>query len=254
MTPPPPLPPYEKTAWNAWWTLLWCFALLILWQLTLGVGITLSLFSDGFILKNANDGEAIMERINDSSLDGDVVGASAFLTIFVICPVCWLLGKVRPHWGGWEYLGAKSVKLWQWPLWAAITFGLGHLFGLVGPYLGVEEMDDSMVKMAESTNHAILLILGVAIAAPLVEEFMFRGVIYRGWRESKMGLMGTLILTSFIWTSLHIQYPAVILCYLFIFGIILGLAREWTGNIWIPVWMHFVNNAIATYGMLAAAS
>ena len=251
---PPPLPPYEKSAWNGWWTLLWCFALLIVWQLTLGIGITLSLFPDGFILENAHDGEAIMERINESVLDGDVVGASAFLTIFVICPVCWLLGKVRPHWTGWEYLGSKSVRWWQWPLWAGITYGLGMLFSVVGPSLGVDEMDESMVQMAESTDFAILLILGVVIAAPLVEEFMFRGVLYRGWRESKMGLVGTLVLTSFIWTSLHIQYPPVILAYLFLFGIILGIAREWTGNLWVPVWMHFVNNALATYGMLELTS
>lgn len=251
---PPPLPPYEKSAWNGWWTLLWAFGLLVIWQLTIGLGMSAFLLLDGSYFKNATDIEALMESLNDLTLDGDAIGLSSFLTIFVVCPVCWLLGKVRPHWGGWEYLGVKSVRWWQWPLWAAITLGLGILFELLGPSLGINEMDDSMVQMAESTDYAILLILGVAIAAPLVEEFIFRGVIYRGWRESKMGLLGTLVLTSFLWTILHVQYPFPVLCYLFIFGIILGLAREWTGNIWIPVWMHFVNNAIATFYMLDAAS
>jgi len=251
---PPPLPPYEKSAWNAWWTLLWAFILILVWQLTLSTAMTLFLFSDGFSLKEAADPEAIMDRILDLSLDGDVVGICSFVTIFVVCPLCWFLGNVRPHWRGWEYLGVKSTQWWQWPFWALVTVGLGLLFGYFAPSLGVEEMDDSMVQMAESTDYAILLFLGVAIAAPLVEEFIFRGVLYRGWRESKIGLIFTLVLTSFIWTSLHVQYPAVILWYLFFFGIILGIAREWTGNIWIPVWMHFVNNALATWEMLRFTS
>lgn len=251
---PPPLPLYEKSAWNGWWTLLWVVTLLLVWQLTLTVGLTLGLFADSSFLNDLGNAEAVMKRIEEASLDGDIVGFSTFLTIFVICPGCWYLGKIRPHWKGWEYLGVKSVKWWHWPLWAGLTYGLGLLFGYLGPNLGVEEMDDSMVQMAESTDYAILLILGVVVAAPLVEEFIFRGVAFRGWRNSKMGLIGTLILTSFIWTSLHIQYPAVILWYLFFFGIIMGIAREITGNIWIPVWMHFVNNALATVEMLKISS
>ena len=42
--------------------------------------------------------------------------------------------------------------------------------------------------------------------------------------------------------------------YLFFFGIVLGLAREWTGNIWVPVWMHCVNNVLATWEMLRYTS
>ena len=146
---PPPLPLYEKTAWNAWWTLLWAFALIVIWQLTLTTAMTLFLLPEGFLFKNADDPDAIMGKIFELSTDGDVVGICAFATIFVVCPLCWLLGKVRPHWSGWEYLGVKSVQWSQWPLWAAVTYGMGTLFGYLAPSLGIEEMDDSMVEMAE---------------------------------------------------------------------------------------------------------
>jgi hypothetical protein len=107
-----------------------------------------------------------------------------------------------------------------------------------------------MVTMANTTQFPILLFLGVAIGAPLVEEFMFRGALWRGWRASKLGLWGTLVLTSFFWAILHLQYPPVIIAYIFCLGLILGLAREKTGNLWVPVWMHAVNNGIATFEML----
>ena len=244
---PPPLPPYEKTAWNVWWTFLWAFALIIVWQLTLTLVLMAATFS------TISDHTLGWETFNNT-IDGDIAGFAAFTTIFVICPLCWLLGKVRPHWGGWEYLGVKRVKWWQWPLWAAITIGVVLLFALLGPSLGGGEMDETSKELAKTTQYPVLLFLGVAVAAPLVEEFIFRGVIYRGWRESKLGLIFTLILTSFFWTILHGQYSGVTLWYLFFFGIILGLAREWTGNVWIPVWMHFVNNALATWEMLKGTS
>ena len=255
---PPPLPPCEKTAWNIWWTFLWAFALIIVWQLTLSLALMVtagfSTLSDSSFDLDLFNGDQFTRLLFNNMLDGDVAGFAAFTTIFVICPACWLLGKVRPHWGGWEYLGVERVKWWHWPVWGAVTCGFGVLFGYLGPSLGVEEMDDSMVEMADTTDFPILLFLGVAIAAPLVEEFIFRGVLFRGWRESKMGLILTLVLTSFIWTSLHVQYPAIILWYLFFFGIVLGLAREWTGNIWVPVWMHCVNNVLAIWEMLKYTS
>ena len=161
-----------------------------------------------------------------------------------------MVGKIRPNYTGWEYLGNHPVKWWHWPFWAAITIACSLLFGLLAPFLGIDGPDESMVTMANTTQFPILLFLGVAIGAPLVEEFMFRGALWRGWRASKLGLRGTLVLTSFFWAILHLQYPLVIIAYIFCLGLILGLAREKTGNLWVPVWMHAVNNGIATFEML----
>jgi len=110
-----------------------------------------------------------------------------------------------------------------------------------------------MVAMGKSTQYPILLFLGVAIGAPLIEEFIFRGILWRGWRASWMGLLGTLLLTSFFWAVLHVQYPPIIIAYIFCLGIVLGLAREITGNVWIPIWMHALNNGLATLSMLTLA-
>ena len=249
---PPPLPVVEKTPWNMWWTLLWGVTLFFAWQTVQGIGMVIYMFKEGIFEEIAKKkGQISNEDIMALVMDGDLLGTLAFVSIFAVCPLAWIIGKVKKPWGGCEYLGNAAVRWWKWPLWLAATFLLAFGFGLIGPYLGIDEMHESMVQMATSTEYPILLFLGVAIGAPLVEEFIFRGVLFRGWRgKTNVGLWVTLILTSFLWAILHVQYEIEIIAFIFILGILLGLARELTGNLWVPVAMHALNNGISVIVML----
>ncbi|MEN8774793.1 MAG: CPBP family intramembrane glutamic endopeptidase [Akkermansiaceae bacterium] len=246
---PPPLPALPNTPWNGWWTLLWAVVIFFVWQLVVSIGLIIAAFQRNFF-NDVSDADSIESDLLALAFDGDVAGSVTFISIFLVCPLCWMIGKIRTGYTGWEYLGNDKVKWWHWPFWAAITVACSIIFGLIAPSLGIDGPDDSMVTMARTTQFPILLYLGVGIGAPFVEEFMFRGALWRGWRASKLGLWGTLGLTSFLWAILHVQYPFVIIAYIFCLGLILGLAREKTGNLWIPVWMHAVNNGIATFEML----
>lgn len=252
VTDPPPATPSlpEKTAWNAWWTLLWAVAIFVLSQIVVTIGVTIVAATDGSLGSNP-DLKDFAEKVRTVAMDGDVIGALGFLSIFIICPLCWLVGHFRPGWSGWEYLGNAKVRWFQWPLWAVITIACMIAFSLVAPHLGLPERDPSMVAMSNSTQFPILLFLGVAIGAPLIEEFVCRGVLFRGWRESRLGLVGTIILISLLWAIAHVQYPLLVIGFIFILGILLGIAREVTGSLWIPVWMHFVNNSLAAMAMLS---
>lgn len=215
--------------------------------MTIGIiiaALQTSIFNDG------TDPLATSRKLLALATDGDVIGLIAFSTIFFICPACWLIGALRPRYSGWEYLGNSNVKWWHWPTWGAAIIAVNALFGLIAPSLGIDGPDGSMLQMASSTDVPLFLYLGVGIGAPLVEEFMFRGALWRGWRASPLGLWGTLLLTSFLWAILHVQYPAVIIAYIFCLGLLLGYAREKSGSLWIPVGMHALNNGLATIEML----
>jgi len=98
--------------------------------------------------------------------------------------------------------------------------------------------------IANSQN--LLLLITISVFAPILEEFIFRGYLFAAWRHTRLGLSGTLLLTSLLFTSLHIgQYSVGILVVLFVFSIILGLAREKTGSLYVPIVLHAVNNFIA---------
>lgn len=88
--------------------------------------------------------------------------------------------------------------------------------------------------------------LVVIFCAPLLEELIFRGYLFKAWRHSRLGLSGTLLLTSGLFTALHIsQYNWMILAMIFVLSIILGLAREKSGSLWVPIILHAINNLVA---------
>ena len=251
---PPPLPEVEKTPWNICFTLLWGVILLMIWQTVQGIGLVIYMLKEGLYGEIAKSNEPLdTDELMVRLMDGDLIGLLSFMTIFAVCPVAWFLGKVKKPWGGWEYLGSAAVRWWKWPFWLAVTYLLGLGMGLLGPSLGLDEMHESMAQMATSTDFPILLFLGLAVGAPLVEEFVFRGILWRGWRgETQRSLWVTIIVTSALWAALHLQYEPILLVFIFVFGIVLGIAREKTGNLWVPVAMHALNNSIAALGMLTA--
>jgi membrane protease YdiL (CAAX protease family) len=105
---------------------------------------------------------------------------------------------------------------------------------------------DSFVLLINDSKSIPLAILMVVLA-PIMEEFLFRGYLFKAWRSSWLGLTGTLIVTSLLFTVLHWgQYQWILLVIIFIFSIILGLAREKTGSVWVPVILHSLNNLLFT--------
>jgi membrane protease YdiL (CAAX protease family) len=114
---------------------------------------------------------------------------------------------------------------------------------------GAKSPPEFMVKTWSTMDSLPLLIVGIGLMAPLAEETFFRGFLHAGWKGTRLGILGTGILTSLLWTSLHIQYGRYELLYIFFFGILLTMARMRSGSIWTPILMHAANNSLAIVGM-----
>ena len=105
----------------------------------------------------------------------------------------------------------------------------------------------------------ILLVVLAAIAAPIIEETMFRGVLYRQLRTTshRMGIAISIIisvlLTSFLFAAIHPQgwvaIPALM-------GIAIGmnLMREWRGSLIPSMMVHGLSNGIVITMMLVFLS
>jgi hypothetical protein len=98
---------------------------------------------------------------------------------------------------------------------------------------------------------AVYLMLPVImIGAPLSEELLFRGFLFSGLAKSRLGLAGTAVLTTLLWTALHAGYSA--------FGLIevlgIGLYFSWllirTGSVWVTIFCHAVYNSIVALALL----
>lgn len=129
------------------------------------------------------DGSAsLQERYHTLGSDGDVFGVITFVAALVVCPFCWMLGYLRPGFSGWSDLGHAGVWWTQWLGWSGALIGWSVIFGWGAPFIGVKEPAEFMVSMGQSTQFPFMLFLGVVIGAPFVEEFSFRGFLWRGWR------------------------------------------------------------------------
>ncbi len=86
-------------------------------------------------------------------------------------------------------------------------------------------------------------LLIIALMPALGEELLFRSVVQPlAINLTKRVHLGILI-TAILFSSMHLQFygffPRLLL------GLILGYYYFWSGSIWVPMLMHFVNNASA---------
>jgi len=86
----------------------------------------------------------------------------------------------------------------------------------------------------------LIVLLTVAIAAPLVEEIVFRGALLRALRNAMNTPLAVLV-SSALFALAHVGPIQV--TYAFIIGVILCVVRLASGSLWCTIAMHIAFNA-----------
>ncbi|MDP1811858.1 MAG: CPBP family intramembrane metalloprotease [Sediminibacterium sp.] len=111
----------------------------------------------------------------------------------------------------------------------------------------------AMLSMATmKTPLDYVLTLGVLAAAPaLFEEVLFRSgfqQVFIGWTNNKWA---GILIASIVFSSFHFSYfgflPRVAL------GVLLGLIFYYSKNIWLSIFLHFLNNAFVVTQLYIAS-
>ena len=98
--------------------------------------------------------------------------------------------------------------------------------------------------MLENSSNLILLFYGIGIAQPIFEEFLFRGILFKGLLKTLGGLK-TVLITSFLFVLPHIQYDTSILLFILLpNALILGFSRLKTKSLTVPIILHCANNIL----------
>lgn len=86
-------------------------------------------------------------------------------------------------------------------------------------------------------------LLMVAVLAAVGEELIFRGILVKLFREWTGNIHLAIMIPALLFSALHLQF------YGFFgrlaLGIILGYLFVWSGSLWVPIAVHFLNNAMA---------
>ncbi|MDQ3855755.1 MAG: CPBP family intramembrane metalloprotease [Chloroflexota bacterium] len=185
--------------------------------------------------------------------------------------------------------GALALSVWYFVLrrhgasWGALGFGHargGGVLATLGAVVGVVPVVLVGLLMVEALVAALLavllgdftnpqqeaiapngvfafrdyvpLLIAAAVVAPVVEELLFRGMLYR-YLRSRMGMWPAVLLSAALFAVAHVI--PVLLPVLFITGIALALLAEYSRSIYPSIALHALHNAVALtalyYGLQA---
>ncbi len=153
-----------------------------------------------------------------------------------------------------SHISFKDYLALRWTSWSNVLIGIVAMvvvvmsWDMVSRLTGREVQPGFMgdvVQSAAADGALWLLVLAFCVAAPITEEFFARGFLYRGWSESFLRPVGAILLSSAVWTMLHLQYDWFFLGEVFSIGLVLGYMRYCSRSIWLTVLLHGLNNLAA---------
>jgi membrane protease YdiL (CAAX protease family) len=109
-----------------------------------------------------------------------------------------------------------------------------------------------LYREAQAGGALPLLLFSTVVAAPLGEELLFRGFLYRGFAASRLGPAGAVVLTSACWALVHTQYDWLILAEIFCIGLLFGWIRRRGGSTTATMILHAFQNgwSFAAFALL----
>jgi membrane protease YdiL (CAAX protease family) len=100
-------------------------------------------------------------------------------------------------------------------------------------------------RTARASNTLVLLAIALIVAAPLMEELLFRGFLFPGYARSRIGAWGAIVLTSAGWSVMHVQYEAFYIVQIFVLGCVFGWLRWSSGSTLLTIILHAIVNTAA---------
>lgn len=136
-------------------------------------------------------------------------------------------------------LGLRGAN-WRYAVFGALgTLALSVAVSQIGP---APEGMKQVMELAQDPRKLVPSLVAFALLAPLVEELVFRGLLY-GWVESRWGSMVALVVSSLAFAGAHYE-PAHIVLVLPL-GFLFGWLRRRTNSLVPSLVSHIVNNGFA---------
>jgi membrane protease YdiL (CAAX protease family) len=155
---------------------------------------------------------------------------------------------------GWHWAGMNNAKRFGFV--AGVVAGMFVLEIILAQVLP-DNPNTAFHKIINSSQtNRILVVVMAVLAAPIVEEVLYRGVLYSGLRRA-MGTTASVIVVTVLFTAIHVpQYVGAWagLTALALLSFVLTLIRAKTGSILPCVAVHLVFNSVASVGILMSGA
>jgi membrane protease YdiL (CAAX protease family) len=87
----------------------------------------------------------------------------------------------------------------------------------------------------------------IALIPAIGEELIFRGILQKIFVRWTGNVHAAIIISAFLFSAMHLQFYGLFPRWLL--GVGFGYLLVWSGSIWLPIFAHFVNNAMAVIVM-----
>ncbi|MET4388874.1 membrane protease YdiL (CAAX protease family) [Bradyrhizobium sp. F1.4.3] len=231
--------PAAPRVWKFWGTALW--GLFIFVAMFVGqVGAIL-------LLAALRDLPIDMASIQLVGREPQALALSVIMGLPATLAAVWLAIRIKKA-SFVDYLALR------WPSWTQLLLGAVGLVLLVMAWetvsrsLGREATPGFMTDLLKSGRDkgaALLLLFAFSVAAPMSEEVLARGFLFRGWSASFLRVPGAIILSSLVWTVVHLQYDMYFLAEVFSIGVWFGYMRHRANSLWLTIVLHALNNLTA---------
>jgi len=237
--PPLVVTPAPPRVWKFWGTALWglfIFAAMFVGQ----IGAIVLLV----VLRGLPIDMASLQSIGH---EPQALGLSVIMGLPTTLAAVWLAIRIKKA-SFVDYLAL------YWPSWKQLLFGAVGLvvivlaWEVVSRSLGREATPGFMTDLLKSGRDkgaALLLLVAFSVAAPMSEEVLARGFLFRGWSASFLRVPGAILLSSLVWTVVHLQYDMYFLAEVFTIGLWFGYMRHRANSLWLTIILHALNNMTA---------
>lgn len=174
-----------------------------------------------------------------------------FTEIFIFIGVPWVMLRLS-HYEPLGYTALEAPALAP----SALGFGLGvaNFFAFVVPIQYVAQslappwlrqmFDGSRIFEGQNALELGLMLAGVSLAAPVCEEFFFRGLLQKGVLSTSLSRTSAVIVTAVIFSAFH--FDPVGFAARVELGVLFGALRLYTGSLWPGILAHSANNVVSS--------
>lgn len=236
--------PEKRRVWGPWATAgFGAVIIIIFFVVTFVVGIIFSavvMFYEPELFSGVPE---LIDAINNYA--GLLVSITTIATAVVGIALILIIIIARRGPGIAEYLGFRRITVKD----IVLLLGISMVFLVVAVFINWalnRDGDSTLITdIYDSSIWPALLWIALVGFAPAFEEIFVRGFLFAGFLQSRLGAVGAVVITAFVWAILHLQYGFYEIVTIFIFGVILGLVRYKTRSLWGPIMTHASYNFLA---------
>jgi membrane protease YdiL (CAAX protease family) len=228
----------RREPWKFWGSCLWTGLAILVWVVVqFLVIVALLLWFDVGVDLSDSEVESFASHAVAVSIVS-IAAAPAELAVI------WLAVRQK-RWSFADYLALVWPQRWDafiGLICIAVLLPLADLSSYLTGQPIVPDFVRNLYLTARDSDTIWLLAIALVVAAPLAEELVFRGFMFRGLAASRVGVLGAVLIPSGIWAVMHIQYSAFYLTHIFVIGLLLGWLRWRSGSTTLTLLLHAIIN------------